>query len=104
MRILLSLLFLFAMFSAHAAPDARPELRAMSFDALYGGDKVDINRADASELSQRLKGIGEKKANAIVEYRNENGNFRTLRDLEKVKGIGPALLKKNRHLIIFTGK
>jgi len=54
---------------------------------------VDINRASKSELSS-LDGIGMKKAEAIIEYRNKNC-FKTVEELEKVHGIGNKTLKKN---------
>lgn len=54
------------------------------FDA--GPDRVDVNTAPAAEL-ETLPGIGEKKALAIVEYREANGPFRAVEELERVKGI-----------------
>lgn len=59
------------------------------------GDKININQASVAEL-QQLHGIGQKKAEAIVAYRQQHGPFQQIEDLEKVKGIGPALLNKNR--------
>ena len=59
---------------------------------------ININTADASELT-KLKGIGPKKAEAIVAWRKENGNFRSVDDLLEVKGIGEATLDANRALI-----
>jgi competence protein ComEA len=57
---------------------------------------VNINQADIVTLAENLKGIGMKKAKAIVEYRKENGNFNTIDDITNVKGIGPKTLQKNR--------
>ncbi|ACZ12693.1 ComEA family DNA-binding protein [Sulfurospirillum deleyianum] len=54
--------------------------------------KVDINSASLSELSS-LRGIGEKKAQAIVEYRTQKGKFNTIDELVHVKGIGPKILE-----------
>lgn len=48
---------------------------------------VDLNTATVKELT-KLKGIGEKTAKAIVEYRDKNGPFKAPEDLMKVKGIG----------------
>lgn len=48
---------------------------------------VDINRAGEQEL-QALKGIGATKAKAIVQYRTENGPFKSIEDLRKVRGFG----------------
>ena len=60
---------------------------------------VDINRADAAAIAAALQGIGPKKAAAIVAHRRRHGPFRRLEDLLQVKGIGPKLLERNRHLI-----
>lgn len=51
------------------------------------GGKVNINTASATEL-ETLPGIGPALAERIVEYRNQHGPFRTVRDLMKVTGIG----------------
>ncbi|BCO07704.1 hypothetical protein GF1_00800 [Desulfolithobacter dissulfuricans] len=55
--------------------------------------KVNINSADAKELAT-LPGIGKAKAEAIIRYRQEKGNFKTIEDLIKVKGIGKKIIKK----------
>ncbi|MFA7083938.1 MAG: helix-hairpin-helix domain-containing protein [Arcobacteraceae bacterium] len=55
---------------------------------------VDVNKASAEELTQ-LKGIGAKKAQAIVEYRTQKKCFKTIDELKNVKGIGESFLKKN---------
>ncbi|KGX88938.1 ComEA family DNA-binding protein [Pontibacillus litoralis] len=49
--------------------------------------KIKVNQAAVEEL-QKLPGIGESKANAIVQYREENGPFQAISDLQNVKGIG----------------
>ena len=58
--------------------------------------KVNLNTADAATLARELLGIGEVKAQAIVEYRAANGAFASVDDLLEVKGIGAAILEKNR--------
>jgi competence protein ComEA len=55
--------------------------------------KININTADVW-LLQALPGIGEIKAKAIVEYRINNGLFRTLEDITKVPGIGDSIFKQ----------
>ncbi|SON49973.1 DNA uptake protein [Vibrio tapetis subsp. tapetis] len=57
---------------------------------------VNINTADAEELAILLKGVGEKKAHEIVEFREANGQFKTAEELANVKGIGLATVEKNR--------
>jgi competence protein ComEA len=57
---------------------------------------VDVNTADAETISAELKGIGLKKAEAIVEYRTKHGPFRSADDLTLVKGIGERTVELNR--------
>ncbi|MEB3767444.1 ComEA family DNA-binding protein [Acinetobacter sp. MD2] len=57
---------------------------------------VSLNQASAIELQQQLTGIGEKKAQAIIEYRQQHGKFRQIDELKNIKGIGDKLFEKNR--------
>lgn len=59
-------------------------------------EKVDINTADADQLATTLDGVGEVRAQAIVEYRESNGEFPSVAALTSVSGIGPATLESNR--------
>ncbi|MFL0799750.1 MAG: helix-hairpin-helix domain-containing protein [Agarilytica sp.] len=61
--------------------------------------KVNINRAGIPELTQ-LTGIGERKAIAIVKYRNTHGKFKKVEQLSQVKGIGEKIIDKNRKRIV----
>lgn len=56
---------------------------------------VDINKANVKELSS-LNGIGAKKADLIVKYRNQHKCFTNIDELVKVKGIGKKIIEKNR--------
>ncbi|THB70635.1 MAG: ComEA family DNA-binding protein [Gammaproteobacteria bacterium] len=58
--------------------------------------EVNINTASAQEIADALKGIGLKKAEAIVEYRQNNGDFESVEQLSGVKGIGEKTIEKNR--------
>ena len=63
--------------------------------------KININRAEAW-LIEVLPGIGETKAKAIIEYREQNGPFRNTSELIKVEGIGTAIYEEIKHLITVT--
>ena len=71
---------------------------AMSKEASKEG-KVNINTATVEEL-KTLKGVGEKKAEAIIEYRKKNGSFKTKEDLMKVRGIGKKLFESFEERIV----
>ena len=64
-------------------------------------DKLNINTASASEIQKALIGIGAKKAEAIVQYREKHGNFTVAEQLLEVQGIGKATIEKNRDRIVF---
>ena len=55
--------------------------------------KVNINKADAETL-QKLSGIGEKKAQAIIDYRNKVGKIKSAAELSNIDGIGEATIEK----------
>jgi competence protein ComEA len=63
---------------------------------LAGAGPVNINTADAATLQRELKGVGAKRAQAIVDYRKAHGPFKSADELALVKGIGPAAIEKNR--------
>ena len=63
---------------------------------------ININTATEAEL-QTLSGIGPSKAKAIVEYRKQNGNFKTTADIKNVKGIGDGIFNKISAEISVTG-
>jgi competence protein ComEA len=64
---------------------------------------VNINTATKEEL-MTLKGVGDKRAQEIIDYRKKNGNFKSIDDLEKVPGIGPGLMKQIRSEVTVSGK
>jgi len=65
-------------------------------------DVVDINTADAPTIARILNGIGEKKAAAIVQYREEHGPFKSVAELENVYGIGSKTIEKNLDQIVIS--
>lgn len=59
-------------------------------------EPVNINTADAVELRQRLRGIGENRAARIVDYRRQHGPFEAPEDIMEVPYIGRRLFEANR--------
>lgn len=64
---------------------------------------VNVNSANAELISSELKGVGLKKAQAIVEYRKVHGPFKSVDDLALVKGIGARTVEINRQNILLEG-
>ncbi|WP_369927894.1 ComEA family DNA-binding protein [Xanthomonas sp. NCPPB 2632] len=60
---------------------------------------VNVNTADAPVLAQSLDGVGLAKAQAIVAWREAHGPFESADQLTEVKGIGQALVDRNREAI-----
>lgn len=75
---------------ALAADDAAP---------LEAEPVVNVNQAGAEELAEALTGVGEKKADRIVQYREKHGDFMSASGLAEVKGIGNATVSKNQDRI-----
>lgn len=75
----------------------------LATSAMAGGERVNINTADAATLDRVLNGIGPAKAEAIVLYRKANGPFRSIDQLASVKGIGLSTIEKNRDRIVIAG-
>ena len=68
-------------------------------------DRVDLNTADAATLSAAIQGVGDAKAQAIIEYRKKNGPFKSVDDLAMVPGIGEKTVIKNKgRLTVSTPK
>lgn len=84
-----------------AMDTAAPEMAAHPADQADGG-LMDINTADAGTLEE-LPGVGPATAEAIVAYREANGPFRAVDDLQNVKGIGPSLFAKIVDLVTVGG-
>ncbi len=62
-------------------------------------DKVDINAASKAQLTT-LSGVGDALADRIIEYRKDQGPFKSPEDIQNVKGIGPSIFNKNKGRIV----
>ena len=76
---------------AAGGEEARP-------DSLLPGEVIDVNTADAYDL-QRLPGIGEKRAQDIIAWREEHGPFQSVDELTGVPGIGAVILENLRDYV-----
>jgi competence protein ComEA len=65
----------------------------LSVSFAYAADKIDLNTATSEEL-QMLNGVGPSTADAIIQYRDAHGKFKTIDELANVKGIGDKKLEK----------
>jgi competence protein ComEA len=88
-----------ALFTLLIALDKGNTMKKLLLLLLLGSAHVDaspvnINTADAPTIAAALSGIGEKKAEAIVKYRQEQGPFKSPEELVKVSGIGEKILGK----------
>jgi competence protein ComEA len=66
----------------------------------WAAQPVNVNAASAEEIAESLKGVGMSKAEAIVSYRSENGEFKHIDELVNVKGIGIRTVDINREYIL----
>lgn len=91
------LLLVFTLiFGAALAPQA---LASGKEPAIQAQPMVNINSASAAEIAETLHGIGLKKAEEIVAWRQQHGPFKSVDDLARIKGIGQATLDRNRSRI-----
>ncbi len=60
---------------------------------------IDLNKADLSTLTGSLKGIGKKRAQAIIDYRESHKGFKSIEELADVKGIGQHFVDVNKDKI-----
>ena len=71
---------------------------------LFASTAVNINTATADEIATALDGIGGAKAQAIIDYRESNGNFKLPADIMKVSGIGEATFAKIKPYVLIIGR
>ncbi len=68
-------------------------------DSLLPGETINVNTADLYDL-QRLPGIGEKRAQDIITWREEHGPFLSVDGLDQVPGIGPGIIEGLREYTV----
>ena len=65
---------------------------------LPAAEPININSADRQSLMQ-VKGVGEKRADAIIAWREKNGPFRSVEQLAEIEGIGASLIETNKDML-----
>ena len=93
MKLLKSLLF--SLLIAFGVTTATMAVAVVKEPAIQATPMGNINTANEVELSEALTGVGISRANAIVQYRQANGPFKSADELSNVKGIGAATIKRN---------
>jgi competence protein ComEA len=83
-----------------AVGEIRAEAKPTELPPASASNPVQINTATAKQL-ERLPGVGPSLAKAIIDWREKNGPFRSMADLDDVPGIGEARLKQWEELIVF---
>ena len=73
---------------------------AIFLSAALHAAPININAATANDIAQSLSGVGINKAQAIVEFRKQNGKFKAAADIVQVKGIGNSTYEKNKDDIL----
>jgi len=94
-RFIAVLLLLFVV-TLPAQADGSPKKDTLVNQVATISNKIDLNKADLSMLTGSFKGIGKKRAEAIIVYRDSHQGFKSLEELAEVKGFGQHFLETNR--------
>ena len=76
-----------------SAPSSSSDSSSSNSTSSSNTEQVHLNSATVQDL-QKLNGVGQKKAEQIIEYRDQNGGFKQIEDLTKVTGIGEKTFEK----------
>ncbi|WDE09621.1 ComEA family DNA-binding protein [Thalassomonas haliotis] len=90
----ISSLLLIALFTCFSAVSIAQQMPEQAKAVEVASQTIDLNQASLDDLLS-LKGVGKKRAQAIISYRKMNGKFASVDDLLKVKGIGAKVLADN---------
>ncbi len=99
MIVLVAGLIAFAMWNATRRTARVDDALASEAQPAWPDMRIDINRANAAELAL-LPGLGERLAQRIIEDRERNGRFTNVDDLERVPGIGSAMIERLRVYVV----
>ena len=82
----------------HLAAAAALGLSSLTF-AAEPAAPIDVNTASAEALAEAIDGVGLKRAQAIVEFREQHGAFASVDDLAQVRGVSAGIVERNRERI-----
>ena len=88
--VLLSLFAVSIPLQANTSPPQVPQKQAVTTN------KINLNNADLTLLTGSFKGIGKKRAEAIIAYRDVHQGFKSIEELAAVKGLGQRFVEVNR--------
>lgn len=95
--VLLSLVAVSVSAQATTSPSQKPPIvKHLPEKTKSVSNKIDLNKANLSQLAGSFKGIGKKRAEAIIAYRESHHGFKSLEELAEVKGIGQHFLDTHR--------
>lgn len=89
-----TLFFSSAFASKEIKSESQPKASVVSQKSLK---KQNFNQASAKQISKAIHGIGQKRAQAIVAYRDAHGSFKNFEELAKVKGISKRFIINEKH-------
>ncbi|MBP9722329.1 MAG: helix-hairpin-helix domain-containing protein [Gammaproteobacteria bacterium] len=104
MKVFIKLVFAIVIFLLANIYSAKPNQYADKHEknlikSITLAEPVNINTATILELI-KLNGIGEKKAQAIITYRNANGPFKSIKEIKKVPGVSKSVFNKIKSVIM----
>ena len=85
-----------AALPCYAVPHTASKASGIGTEVRQSAPRININTADAKTLDDGLLGVGPAKAEAIIAWRKQKGPFKSIADLSAVKGMGPALVERNK--------
>lgn len=97
-KIVLPAIFAFSLATTHAFAGSGHSHAGDNHD--HGSNIVNINTASAEVMDKKMKFVGAKTAKRIVEYRKTNGKFKSVEELDAVKGVGKRVINANRKILV----
>lgn len=102
-RSMVGLFFILGLSLSFSAVAAEQHHKETTSQQQVSTTAVNINTADAQTfVDAHIKGIGKKRAEAIVAYRTAHGPFKSLEDLKKIKGLSGKIIEANKDRLLLN--